>query len=69
MLAIGTKVETKGVRGVLTRVYGIKRGKVQFILQPHNPHCVYIVLQVLQQYTSIPWHWQARVALLQLVGE
>lgn len=68
-LAIGTKVAIEGVQGTLSRIYGLKRGKVRFVLQPHDPRQKYVVLQVPPQHAKLPWHWQARAALLQLVGE
>jgi len=69
MLAVGTRVVLKpeGVEGMLTKVHEVVKGRVRFRLQPHDPHHACVVLQVRLQYARLPWYWQARVGIYQLI--
>jgi hypothetical protein len=66
MLAVGSKVMVQGAPAELVRVFSVKKGRVRFVLGPYARFAPYVVLQVPQQYTELPWHWRAWLRLCRL---
>jgi hypothetical protein len=55
---VGLRVVVEGVEGKLKDVHGMKKERVCFVFQPDDPHQVYLLLEVPQQYVQLPWHWR-----------
>lgn len=68
-LAMGSKVKVRETRYELVRIHSVKKGQVCFVLGPHAPYARYVVLQVPEQYTKLPWHWRAWLRVRRLGRE
>ena len=62
-LAIGMRVQLGSVRGTLTRIYGVQRERVLFVLQPDELDHAYVVLRVHPRYAKLSQYWRMRLRI------
>jgi hypothetical protein len=62
-LAIGMRVQLGSVRGTLTKIYGVQRERVLFVLQPDESDRAYVVLRVHPRYAKLSRYWRMRLRI------